>query len=90
MQMVFVFANVSVVCAGLFSHLSLVVDEVEVLSDTCFRALALDVCSGVSGGCVAGVQAAQRGHATAAESCSPEERHGRAAEQRLHMFRDNH
>lgn len=85
-----VFVDGSVVCAGLYSHLSLVVDEVEVLSDTCFRTLALDVCSGGSGGCIAGVQAAQRGHTTAAESCSPEEQHSRTAAQRVDIFRDNH
>lgn len=55
--------------------LSLVVDVVEVLSDPWFWALALDVCSGGSGGGVAGGQAAQSGQSSEAESRSPEEQH---------------
>lgn len=57
--------------------LSLVVNVVEVFSDTWFRALALDVCSGGSGGDAAGGQAAQSGQTSAAESCSTEEQHAR-------------
>lgn len=56
-------------------HLSLVVDVVEVLSDARLRALALDVCSGESGGPAAGGRAAQGGQTSAAERSSPEEQH---------------
>lgn len=48
-------------CVRLYTHLSLVVNVVEVFSETWFRALALDVCGGGSGGGVAGGQAAQSG-----------------------------
>lgn len=58
------------------THLSLVVDVVEVFSDTWFRALALDVCCAGCGGGVAGRQAAQSRQTSAAESRSPEEQHG--------------
>lgn len=64
-------------CFTLNTHLSLVVNVVEVFSDTWFRALALDVCSGGSGGDAAGGQAAQSGQTSAAESCSTEEQHAR-------------
>lgn len=57
--------------------LSLMVDVVEVFSNTWFGALALDVCSGASGGGAAGGQAPQSGQSSAAESHSPEEQHDR-------------
>ncbi len=63
----------------------MVVDVVEVLSDTWFRALALDVCSGGSGGGVAGGQAAQSGQTSAAESRSPEKQHGGTGKERKYV-----
>ena len=60
-----------------FTHLSLVVNIVEVFSDTWFRALALDVCSGGSGGGEAGRHAAQTCQTSAAEGSPPEEQHDR-------------
>lgn len=63
---------------GAYTHLSLVVDVVEVLSDAWVGALALDVRSGGSGGGVAGGHAAQSGQTSAAASRSAEERHDRA------------
>ena len=53
------------------------VNVVEVFPYTWFGALALDVCSGGSGGGVAGGQAAQGGQTSAAEGRSPEEQHDR-------------
>lgn len=53
-------------------HLSLVVDVVEVLSDTRLGTLALDVLSGCSG---AGGQAAQSEQTSAAKSRKPERQH---------------
>lgn len=70
--------------------LSLVVNIVEVLSDTWFRALALDVCSGGSGGGVAGGQAAQSGQTSAAESRSPEEQHDQTGARKVNMSRNKH
>lgn len=59
------------------------VDVVEVLSDAWFGTLALDVCSGASGGAVAGGQAAQSGQSSAAESRSSQQRqHDGAGPQR--------
>lgn len=52
------------------------VNIVEVFSDTWFRALALDVCSGGSGGGeTGGRRAAQTGQTSAAEGRPPEEQH---------------
>lgn len=61
-------------CDGSHAHLSLMVDVVEVLSDAWFGALALDVCSGASGGGVAGRQAAKSGQSSAAERRCPQQR----------------
>jgi len=67
-------------CVSSHTHLSLVVNIVEVLPDPRLRALALDVCSGGSGGIVADGQAARGGQASAAAGGSPEEQHGDCAE----------
>lgn len=56
-------------------HLSLVVDVVEVLSDTRLGTLALDVLSGCSGAAGAGRQAAQSEQTSAAKSRKPERQH---------------
>ena len=67
--------------------LTLVVNIVKVFSDTRLGALALDVCSGASGGGVAGLEASQGGQTSAAESRSPVEQHDRVAPQRVNLFR---
>lgn len=77
-------------CVSLHTHLSLVVNIVEVFSYTWFGALALDVCRGDSGGGVAGGQAAQGGQTSAAESRCPEEQHDRTAAQTVNMSRNKH
>ncbi len=73
--------------SGLYSHLSLVVNVVEVLSDTWLRALALDVCCGVSVGDVTGARAAQT---SAAESRNPEEQHDQTQTRRMVIIRNEH
>lgn len=65
------------ICVSLYTDLSLVVNVVEILSDTWFRALALDICNGGSGGGEAGRHAAQSGQTSPSESRSSEEQHGR-------------
>lgn len=90
----FIFCNYCILagfCVRLHVHLSLVIDVVEVLSDSWFRALALGVCGGGSRGDVAGGQAVQSGQTSAASNRSPEDQHGSTEEYRGRIwFVTNH
>lgn len=65
------------ICVRVGTHLSLVVDVVEIFPDTGLWALALGVGVGgsVSGGSMAGAQAVSSGHSSAADSRGTEEQH---------------